>query len=75
MIGDQLDKSQKFRDAANRRVRNVELTLRRIRSLSNPSSYSYTEEEVQKIFDHLQDELNITRDSFFRQAERRNFCL
>lgn len=69
------DKSDKFREAATRRVRNVETTLRRVRNLSNPSSYVYTEEEVGKIFEHLQSVLDRTRDSFNRPKENGHFVL
>ena len=68
-------KADKFREAATRRVRNVETTLRRVRNLSNPASYQYTEEEVHRIFEHLQTVLDRTRDSFSRPKEHSQFLL
>lgn len=68
-------KAEKFRDAAVRRVRNVETTLRRVRNLSNPTSYAYTDDEIAHIFDHLQSVLDRTRDSFKRPADHRQFSL
>lgn len=75
MKHDDQQRAQKFREAANRRVQNVETTLRRVRSLSNPSSYSYTEEEVDRIFDHLQSVLDHTRESFSRPRDAQRFTL
>ncbi|GAB5374896.1 MAG: hypothetical protein AcusKO_13580 [Acuticoccus sp.] len=72
---DDMQKAEKFRDAAIRRVRNVETTLRRVRNLSNPTSYTYTDDEIARIFDHLQAVLDRTRDSFKRPADQQNFSL
>lgn len=69
------EKAEKFRDAAIRRVRNVETTLRRVRNLSNPTSYAYTDDEIARIFDHLQNVLDRTRDSFNRPADQQQFSL
>lgn len=69
------EKAEKFRDAAVRRVRNVETTLRRVRNLSNPASYAYTDEEISRIFEHLQTVLDRTRDSFKRPADQQQFSL
>lgn len=70
-----LERHEKFREAAVRRVRNVETTLRRVRNLSNPNSYAYTEEEIEKIFEHLQTVLDRTRESFIRPMDRSQFSL
>ncbi|WP_139312796.1 hypothetical protein [Acuticoccus yangtzensis] len=75
MTDDNGDRHEKFRDAAVRRVRNVETTLRRVRNLSNPHSYAYTEEEVERIFSHLQTVLDRTRESFIRPLDRSEFTL
>ncbi|MEM6762591.1 MAG: hypothetical protein AAF615_06930 [Pseudomonadota bacterium] len=72
---DSEQKSEKFREAAMRRVRNVETTLRRVRNLSNPNSYAYTDDEVIKIFDHLQHVLDRTRESFQRPSDQQRFSL
>lgn len=69
------EKSEKFREAAIRRVRNVETTLRRVRNLSNPTSYAYTEDEIDRMFDHLQAVLDRTRESFARPMDRGQFSL
>lgn len=75
MQKDEQEKAEKFREAAVRRVRNVETTLRRVRSLSNPASYSYTEEEVERMFEHLQSVLDHTRESFSRPRGQDGFSL
>ena len=75
MTTEPMERHEKFRDAAVRRVRNVETTLRRVRSLSNPNSYAYTEEEIDRIFEHLQTVLDRTRDSFIRPLDRGKFSL
>lgn len=69
------EKADKFRNAAMRRVRNVETTLRRVRNLSNPTTYAYTEDEIARMFDHLQVVLDRTRESFQRPADREQFSL
>ncbi|MEM8551216.1 MAG: hypothetical protein AAGF45_02480 [Pseudomonadota bacterium] len=56
-------------------MRNVETTLRRVRNLSNSSTYAYTDEEVKRIFDHLQGVLDNTRDSFNKHSDREQFSL
>ncbi|WP_108660843.1 hypothetical protein [Acuticoccus kandeliae] len=68
-------KADKFREAAIRRVRNVETTLRRVRNLSNPTSYAYTDDEIDRIFEHLQMVLDRTRESFSRPQGREQFSL
>lgn len=69
------EKSDKFKEAAIRRVRNVETTLRRVRNLANPSSYNYTEDDIDRIFSHLQSVLDKTKETFNRSAERGHFSL
>jgi len=75
MKHDEQEKAEKFRDAAVRRVRNVETTLRRVRNLSNPASYEYTDEEISRIFEHLQSVLDRTRESFKRPSDQQQFSL
>lgn len=75
MKPDQDQKAEKFREAAIRRVRNVETTLRRVRNLSNPTSYAYTDDEIAHIFEHLQSVLDRTRDSFQRPRDGQQFSL
>lgn len=70
-----VERTEKFRTAAVRRVRNVETTLRRVKNLSNPSSYAYTEQDIDRIFDHLQELLDSTRESFIRRKEHEQFSL
>jgi hypothetical protein len=72
---DDIEKADKFREAATRRVRNVETTLRRVRNLANPASYSYTDAEIDRIFDHLQKVLDRTRDTFQRRQDQDRFIL
>lgn len=75
MQKDDHEKAEKFREAAVRRVRNVETTLRRVRNLSNPASYAYTEEEVERMFEHLQSVLDHTRQSFYQTRGQDGFSL
>lgn len=75
MHAEPTEKNDKFREAAIRRVRNVETTLRRVRNLANPTSYNYTEDEVDRMFAHLQSVLDRTRESFARSPDRGQFSL
>ena len=75
MKHEEYEKAEKFREAAGRRVRNVETTLRRVGNLANPSSYSYTDEEVERMFEHLQSVLDHTRQSFQQRSGQDGFSL
>lgn len=60
----------KFVKLANRRVSNALKAIQLVGNLSNRSNYDYTEDDVQKIFKALQDEL-ISCKKKFEIAQKR----
>ena len=61
---------EKFVRLATRRVSNALKAVQLIGNLSNRSNYDYTEEDVQKIFRALQEELGACRKKFELAAKR-----
>lgn len=57
-------KAEKFKTLVNKRVNDVCKKLVNIGKLSNKSSYHYTEEEVEKIFTVLQEQLDSAKAKF-----------
>ena len=66
-------KHDKFKRIASRRVQKAIKDIGNIKNLSK-SSYEYTEEEVEKIFNALQGTLDDTRNAFKGQkSEKKAF--
>ncbi len=63
---------EKFVRLANKRVSNALKSIQLIGNLSNRSNYDYSEEDVQKIFRALQDELGACRKKFELAAKRQS---
>lgn len=55
---------EKFKRISHGRIKNVVDDLRKIASLSNKARYSYTDDEIEKMFTYLQRALDKTKDSF-----------
>lgn len=68
-------KHTKFRAVGVRRTNAVLDSIRLLRQLSNTSSYSYSDEEVDKMFSALQESLDSARESFAqsKRMEKANF--
>jgi RNA recognition motif-containing protein len=62
---------EKFVRLANRRVSNALKAIQLIGNLSNKSNYDYTEEDVQKIFKAINEELAACRKKFDLAQKRR----
>ncbi|HNQ92680.1 MAG TPA: hypothetical protein PKI93_07090 [Alphaproteobacteria bacterium] len=61
---------------ANKRVNNVLNHLRLVGNLSNTSNYYYTEEDVKKIFDVMERELEECKQKFeSRKKTKASFLL
>jgi len=58
------DKSEKFVELAERRVSRVLRDLRLVGNLGNKNNYSYTNDDVRKIFSAIEGELRTTRKRF-----------
>jgi len=59
-------KRQRFLDTAQPRTRRVIRAIRLLSKCSNPASYSYSENDVQLIFNTLQTELDLAKLCFER---------
>ncbi len=62
----------KFVRLATKRVSNALKSIQLIGNLSNRSNYDYTEEDVQKIFRALQEELGACRKKFELATKRQS---
>lgn len=58
------DDRAKFVRLASKRVSNAMKAIQLVGNLANKSNYDYTEEDVQKIFKALSDELGACRKRF-----------
>lgn len=68
------NKSDKFKRIATKRTRNIIENIRVLGNTSNKISYSYTEDEVDKIFSAIRIELKKQEDKF-RDDKREIFTL
>jgi len=60
----QEERERNFESAASRRVNNVITSLNRLGHCSNKSRYSYTDEQVAKMFRVIRAELAVTEKRF-----------
>lgn len=60
----EVDKHQKFLDVTQDSVRKAMLAIEKVGKASNKKQFEYSEEEVAKIFDTLQETLNDTKAMF-----------
>ena len=60
----EVDKHQKFLDTTKDSVRKAIVAIEKIGKASNKKQFEYSEEEVAKIFDALQESLDDTRALF-----------
>ena len=67
------EKQSKFRELAEKRVNNAIKNIQLIGNLSNTSAYSYTEEEVRKIFKTLKEEISVAEAKFKSKGKNNNF--
>ena len=67
------EKQAKFRELAEKRVNNAIKNIQLIGNLSNTSAYSYTEEEVKKIFKTLKEEISVAEAKFKAKGKNNNF--
>jgi hypothetical protein len=64
------DKSAKFRRLATHRGERILKDLRLLANLSNRKNYAYTDAEVKKIFNAIDEELKSAKHSFMRNKNR-----
>ena len=57
-------KEEKFLRVSKGRIDKVEEAINNLENLSDKESYAYTDEQVDKMFDYLNNKLNIVKDRF-----------
>lgn len=61
-----IDKYDKFKELAEKRVNNALKQIQLIGNLSNKSFYKYSNKDVEKIFKSLRDELKESHQRFYK---------
>lgn len=69
------DKKERFVRIAERRTNNILEQLRLLGNCSNQNNYSYTEEDVKKIFSVIETELKEVKMKFNSKANKEKFKL
>ncbi len=64
MVKSQEERHSKFRDIGARRTEDIIHRIKLLSNLSNKSNYHYTDDEVNKIFRSIRDELRKAESSF-----------
>jgi len=62
-------KAENFKRLAENRTNKIIDMLELLGNLSNKSNYSYTQEQVELIFDSIEKELNIQKQKFLKKEE------
>lgn len=68
------NREQRFKRVAGRRTQAVLNTLRILGNCSNKSAYSYSEEDISRIFRAVEEELRTTK-ARFRASKPKKFSL
>jgi hypothetical protein len=69
------EKKERFIRIAERRTNNILEQLRLLGNCSNKNNYSYTEEDVKKIFLVIEAELKMVKMKFNSKANKEKFKL
>ena len=67
-------RKERFKRVATRRTNNILRQIQILGNCSNKSSYSYTEEDIRKIFSVIEGELRTVK-AMFSNRKKRNFTL
>jgi hypothetical protein len=67
-------RKERFKRVATRRTNNILRQIQILGNCSNKSSYSYTDEDIRKIFSTIEGELRTAR-AMFANRKKRNFTL
>lgn len=68
-------KRERFLKIAENRTNKIITTIRLLGNCSNRSNYTYTEDEVKKIFSTIEDELKNAKNKFNEKTENNRFKL
>ena len=68
-------KQQNFKRIAENRVNKIVESISKLHNLSNSSFYEYTEEQIDKMFDVIQKELNRQKEEFKKKGKNKKIEL
>ncbi len=68
------DRATRFKRVAQRRTENVLNSLRILSNCANKSTYKYSEEEINKIFRAIEEQIRLTKAAF-KIVRRKKFTL
>lgn len=66
-------KSDNFKRLAEKRVTECVKKLRLIGNLANKNNYEYTDEQVKKIINTLENEIKLLKNKFKEESESSNY--
>lgn len=69
------EKKKRFTKIVTNRTNKILDTLRLLGNCSNTSNYSYTDEEVRKIFSVIEAEVKIQKAKFEKKEKKQKFSL
>ena len=69
------EKSQRFKRVAEARTNKIIESIRLLGNCSNRSNYSYSEEEVKKIFNAIESELKVAKQRYKTKSKNSKFEL
>ena len=64
-------KKENFKRIAENRTNKIIELISKLQNLMNPSFYEYTEEEIDSIFNAIQEELDRQKESFKKNINRK----
>ena len=68
-------KQQNFKRIAENRINKIVDLISKLHNLSNSSFYEYTDEQIDKMFDTLQKELDRQKEEFKKKGKNRKIEL
>ncbi len=69
MVNVNLEKQERFKKIAEQRTNKILKTLKLLGNCANRGNYSYTDEEVKKIFVAIERELKNTKNKFQEEQD------
>ena len=68
-------KQQNFKRIAENRVEKIVNLISKLHNLSNSSFYEYTDEQIDKMFESIQKELNKQKEEFKKKGKNKKIEL
>lgn len=65
------EKRQKFIEYAGKRVNNVMHDIQILEPMSRSNSYDFTKQDLEEMFNAMQDCLNATKEEFYKKFEEK----